>query len=372
MDPRLWIALNSLNSVGNVLFKRLILRFGSAGAVFSAQAHEMLRVDGMRPPAAKAIKEFSDWGSAEEELRRARDYGAEVVTLNDPRYPANLKETHDPPPYLYVKGELIAGDRVSVAIVGSRMASQLGKQITAKFAGELAANGITIVSGGARGIDTESHKGALSAGGRTIVVLGCGIDIAYPPENKGLFEQVAGKGAVVSEYPMGTQPLPGNFPARNRIISGIALGTLVVEAAEDSGSLITANCSVEQGREVYAVPGSVASQTSKGTNSLIKKGAKLVQVPHDILEDLFPYMKGYMKELALGDSEGGRGPEAPKIKLEPEEQKLYDIITVEPVHVDDLAEKSGVAVSRALSLLLGLELKGIVRQVPGMRYVRAL
>ena len=371
MDPRLWIALNSLNSVGNVLFKRLILRFGSAGAVFAAQAHEMLRVEGVRPPAVKAVKEFSDWGRVDEELGRARDFGAEVITLSDPRYPANLREIHDPPPYLYVKGGLIPGDKVSVAIVGSRMASQLGRQITAKFAGELAAKGITIVSGGARGIDTESHKGALSAGGRTIVVLGCGIDIAYPSENRSLFGQAAEKGAVVSEYPMGAQPLPGNFPARNRIISGIALGTLVVEAAEDSGSLITANCSVEQGREVYAVPGSVASQTSKGTNSLIKRGAKLVQGPQDILEDLFPYMKGYMKDLALGD-EGGREPEAPKIKLEPEEQKLYDIITIEPVHVDDLAEKSGVAVSKALSLLLGLELKGIVRQVPGMRYVRAL
>ena len=364
MDPRAWIALNSVPGVGKVFYKRLILRFGSPEAAFRAPEVELMRVEGARPNAVKAIKEFDAWAGAEEEVERAKEAGADIVAFSDERYPANLREVHDPPPYLYVKGTLIPEDRIAVAMVGSRMATEYGRQITGRISRELAAKGVTIVSGGARGIDTEAHKGALAAKGRTISVLGCGIDVVYPSENRELFERIAESGAVITEYPVGTPPEPGNFPKRNAIISGASLGVVVIEAADDSGSLITANCSLEQNREVYAVPGSVVSPTSRGTNSLIKKGAKLVEDARDVLEDLFPYMKGYLKELDLPERE------VPRPELGPEEETLYELISLEPAHVDTLAEKSGISVSSALSLLLGMELKGAVKQIGGMRFVR--
>jgi len=364
MDPEPWIALNSISGVGRVLYKRLILRFGSPEEVFRAPEVEIFRVEGAKLASVKAIKEFDGWNKARKEADKALENGADIVTFSDPRYPANLRETHDPPPYLYVKGRLVEGDKVSVAVVGSRKATQYGLQLTKKISGDIAAKGITIVSGGARGIDTEAHKGAIAAGGRTIAVLGCGIDVAYPAENASLFKAVAASGAVVTEYPMGTPPDAANFPQRNRIISGISMGVVVMEAANDSGSLITASCSLDQGREVYAVPGNVASPTSRGTNSLIKKGAKLVEGPEDILVDLFPYMKGYLRELDLY-----RKPER-EFDFGPDEKALLELISLEPAHIDALAEKTGVPVSKALSMLLGMELKGAIRQVAGMNFIR--
>lgn len=364
MDPGPWIALNSISGVGKVLYKRLILRFGSPEEVFRAPDVELFRVEGAKPAFVKALKEFSGWEKAREEVETARGKGADIVTFSDSRYPANLRETHDPPPYLYVKGRLVEGDKLSVAVVGSRMATQYGRQLTKKISGDIAAKGITIVSGGARGIDTEAHKGAIAAGGRTIAVLGCGIDVAYPAENAGLFKAVAESGAVVTEFPMGTPPEAVNFPQRNRIISGISMGVVVMEAADDSGSLITASCSLDQGREVYAVPGSVGSPTSRGTNSLIKKGAKLVEGPEDILVDLFPYMKGYLRELELF-----KKPEK-EFDLGVDEKGIFELISLEPAHIDALAARAGVPVSKALSLLLGMELKGAVRQVAGMNFIR--
>src|SRR5512143_1458009 len=229
MDPRAWIALHSVPGVGKVFYKRLILRFGSPEAVFAAPEVELMRVEGARPQAVRAIKEFNAWPGADEELGRAGDAGAEVVVFADERYPANLREMHDPPPYLYVKGTLIPEDRIAVAMVGSRMATPYGRQVTARMARELAAAGITIVSGGARGIDTEAHKGALAAKGRTISVLGCGIDVVYPSENRELFGSIAESGAVITEYPVGIPPEPGNFPKRNGIRSGSSLGVIVIE-----------------------------------------------------------------------------------------------------------------------------------------------
>lgn len=363
MDPAPWIALNSVSGLGPALYKRLILRFGLPEDVFRAPLVELARV-GIRPDTAKAIKEFKGHKQAEEEVLRAENLSAEIITFVDDAYPPNLKETHDPPPYLYVRGRLVPEDRVSLAVVGSRMATDPGRRMTREIAGELASKGITVVSGGASGIDTEAHKGALAAKGRTIAVLGCGIDVTYPPENGELFGQIAKNGAVVTEYPVGTPPYGGNFPARNRIISGASLGVLVMEAADGSGSLITASFALEQGREVYAVPGSVASPTARGTNGLIKKGAKLVQGTEDILLDLFPYLKGYLRELNLESAA------APEIELDPEERTLFDCISVEPSHIDWLAERSGMQISRALSVLLNMELKGAVKQISGMRFIR--
>ncbi|MBI5189515.1 MAG: DNA-protecting protein DprA [Nitrospirae bacterium] len=364
-DPRSWIALGSVSGVGNVLFKRLMLRFGTPEEVFKAPEVEIARIEGARPVVASAIKGNIDWKAADDEAGRTERHGARIVTQADPEYPANLMEIHDPPPYLYVKGSLRPDDKVAVAMVGSRMATTYGRQITRKIARELSAKGITVVSGGARGIDSEAHRGALAGKGRTVAVLGCGIDVAYPAENAELYGLIAESGAVVSEYPMGTPPEPKNFPPRNRIISGMSVGVVVIEAAGDSGSLITASYSLEQGREVYAVPGSVVSPTSRGTNSLIKKGAKLVESANDILVDLFPYMKGYLKEL---DLEGAQRP--PEPVLGQDEKALFGHVTLEPMHVDEIAAKSGMTTSQTLALLLGLELKGVVKQIGGMRYVR--
>lgn len=370
-DPVPWIALNSAAGVGKVLYKRLILRFGSPEKVFSARDGELAQVDGMGPRALHGIKDFRGWDEAKNEAEKARALGAGIIAFTDPLYPQNLKEIHDPPPYLYVLGELNAGDKISVAMVGSRNASRYGLSETKRIAKDLSARGITVVSGGARGIDTEAHRGALSGGGRTIAVLGCGIDIIYPRENGELFKKIAASGAVITEYPVGAPPDKANFPPRNRIISGISLGVIVMEAAKDSGSLITAAYSVEQNREVYALPGNVSADTSRGVNSLIKKGAKLIEGPGDVLEDLFPYMKGYLNELAL---DYGDAPEKPAVmpQLAPDEAAVYAHISLEPAHVDVIAEKSGFPVSRILSLLLDMELKGLVRQISGMNYIKEI
>ena len=361
-----------VGGVGCVLYKRLILRFESPERVFKASRSELAQVEGMGPKALKAIKDFQDWEKASDEAEKARTLGAAVVTFTDPRYPQNLKEIHDPPPYLYVKGSLAGGDKIAVAMVGSRNASQYGLAETKKIAASLAGKGVTVVSGGARGIDTQAHQGAISAGGRTIAVLGCGIDVTYPRENGELFRKIAENGAVVTEYPMGTPPDRANFPPRNRIISGISMGVIVMEAAKESGSLITAAYSVEQGREVYALPGSVGSSTSRGTHALIRNGAKLVEGPNDVLEDLLPYMKGYLKELDLEYGDKGEAPAISMPSLTADEMAVYGHISVEPAHVDVISGKTGFPVSKTLSVLLDMELKGAVRQISGMRYVREI
>jgi len=358
------MALGSVKGVGNVFIKRLLSRFHSPAEVFGATESDLSQVEGARPQAVAAILGFEGWDDVRREFERATKAGVDIIGFDDPAYPANLREIHDPPPVLYVKGTLIAEDKLAVAMVGSRQATPVGRQVTRRSARELASRGITVVSGGARGIDTEAHRGALSANGRTICVLGCGIDVCYPPENDEIFGLVAASGAVISEFPMGTQPEPNNFPRRNRIISGISLGVIVVEAAGDSGSLITASYALEQGREVYAVPGSVSSPTSRGTNSLIKRGAKLVEGPQDVLEDLFPSLKGYLREFGSHD----KAP--PALNLEDDEKALYDCISAEPVHIDALVSRSGIPASRTLAILLGMELKGAVKQVAGMRFVR--
>lgn len=362
-----WIALNSVKGVGNVFIKRLVKRFGSPEGVFGASEAELMRVEGAKETSVRAIREFSGWEDAKNELERAGRLGISIVVYNDYNYPANLREIYDPPHVLYVKGSLLPEDKVALAIVGSRMATPHGRQLTMRIARDLGSRGITIVSGGARGIDTEAHRGTLAGKGRAISVLGCGVDIAYPSENRELFGLISMSGAVVSEFPLGTPPEPNNFPRRNRIISGMSMGVLVMEATGDSGSLITASYSLEQGREVYAVPGNVSLPTSRGTNSLIKRGARLVEGAHDILADMFPNMKEYLKE--LGDE--AAEPAAVAVgNLDPEEKMLFDCIGMEPEHIDTLVARSGLPTSRALTHLLNMELKGAVKQLAGMRFIR--
>lgn len=300
--------------------------------------------------------------TATEQRELARRAEARLVLLDDAEYPAALRTIAAPPPFLLIRGALREEDALALAIVGSRHASPYGLGVAERLAFELAARGVTIVSGFARGIDTAAHRGALAAGGRTIAVLGSGVDVIYPPENRRLVPQVLERGALVSQFPMGTPALPHHFPIRNRSLAGLALGTIVVEAAERSGALITAGCAGELGREVFAVPGPTTSPTSRGTNRLIQDGAKLVQGWEDIVAELPEAWRRCLTYPAVVP--------APAPALDADEERLLALVGGEPVHVDRLIEASGVASGRTAALLLALELRGSIRQLPGQRYVR--
>lgn len=300
--------------------------------------------------------------AALEQRERAERVGARLLLLRDDDYPAQLRAVPSPPPFLLVRGEMREEDALALAIVGSRHATPYGVQAAERLASELAARGVTIVSGFARGIDTAAHRGALAAGGRTIAVLGSGVDIVYPPENRKLVSCVIERGALVSQFPMGAAALAGHFPVRNRTIAGLALGTIVVEAAERSGALITAGYAGELGREVFAVPGPITSETSRGTNGLIQDGATLVQGWEDVVAELSPVWRRCLKEPVTG--------EAPAPAPEGDEARVLGLVGGQPVHIDRVIELSGVASGRVAALLLTLELKGWVRQLPGQRYAR--
>jgi DNA processing protein len=276
--------------------------------------------------------------------------GFSVVDLRDPDYPALLKKIHYPPQRLYLRGRLIS-DEICVAVVGARQASSYGKMVAGYLGEELARRGIAVASGMARGVDTAAHRGALRGGGRTIAVLGCGIDIVYPRENRALMEEIAESGAVITEFPPGEEPKPWHFPARNRIISGMALGTVVVEAGERSGSLITANFALEEGRDVFAVPGQIRSPGSRGTHALIKQGARLVEDIRDILE-----------ELSLPIENRGKPRRAPPTF---EERKILDCLGGGGRHTDELIAESGMSAAQVTALLAVMELKGLVQREPG-------
>ena len=289
-----WLALKWVEGVGHVTFKTLVQTFGSPQEVFDAPLSSLRNMEGIGQKTASHIKSFSKWQQVEHELALTHKHHVSIITYGDPLYPKNLLNIYDFPPFLYVKGTLREDD-ICIAVVGSRLASTYGRFSTERLCRELALKGVTIVSGLARGIDTAAHKGCLAAKGRTIAVLGCGMDIIYPKENKDLFEKIPLQGAIITEFPFGTPPNGPNFPARNRIISGLSLGVVVVEASYRSGSLITARVALEQGREVFAVPGSIDADGSKGTNKLIKDGAKLIESADDILEEILPQLETSLK-----------------------------------------------------------------------------
>jgi DNA processing protein len=275
-DKLAWLALRGIPKVGPVLFHRLVQAFGSPAQVFQTPLAELRALRGVSHTLAQSILGFRQWDRVEEHLSRLGNFGAEILTLDDPGYPVRLKEIPFPPPLIFVKGEIQPKDSLALAMVGTRNASYYGKKTCRSLAKELARRGVTVVSGLARGIDTVAHLGALEGGGRTLAVLGCGMDVVYPPENLELYGRIQESGALISEYPLGTPPEAHNFPRRNRIISGLSLGVLVVEAGVKSGTQITAQCALEQGREVLAVPGPINSPTSVGPHHLIQTGAKLV------------------------------------------------------------------------------------------------
>lgn len=358
MEEFYWIGLKAVAGVGNVTFRRLLERFDSPQAALSASPSELAVVRGVTPSVIDAIGSGSWQGFAEAECRRFRSSGARLILFTSADYPKSLFEIPDPPPILYVRGELHSREP-AIAVVGSRRGTSYGLLTTGRLAEGLARHGVAVISGLARGVDTAAHKGALTAGGRTIGVLGCGIDKVYPPENRKLFDEMAEKGAIVSEFPLGTLPLAENFPRRNRIISGLSRGVLVVEAAENSGSLITAQYALEHGRDVFAVPGNITYASCKGTNRLIKQGAKLVDCVEDILE-----------ELPGHEPHGGDTPvgERRTFALTPKEAAIYELLARAPLHIDDIISQTELTAGEVSSMLLHLELKGAITPLPGMHY----
>ncbi|MBU1615340.1 DNA-processing protein DprA [bacterium] len=356
-DRKFWVALNMVKGLTPLNRKKLLDRFHSPQRVLTASFKELSEVS---ETAAKKIVEQREGLRVEEEISLAKDRDVKIVSLEDEMYPANLKAIFDPPIVIYLKGEIKKEDLIAISVVGSRMATLDGRLTAERFSSSLALMGVTVVSGMARGIDSAAHWGALKAMGRTIAVLGSGLDVIYPPENRRLFEEIAKNGAVISEFPFGAEPKGYNFPQRNRIISGLSLGVVVIEAASKSGALTTANLALEQGREVFAVPGRVSSRQSKGTNRLIKEGAKLTESVDDILEE-FEFLK---------DRLGRQGKEEKRIGLFGEEKKVYDLLSKEePMHIDILTNKSGLSPHQVASTLMGLELKNLIRQLRGKMFV---
>lgn len=355
-----WFCLKNVPGIGNHLFKRLIDRFGSPDRVFQITTQELLAVEGISTRLAAAILNYKAPQRIRTELDQIHQKGYTVITLTDTSYPLLLREIPDPPPLLYVSGNL-AGANKNIAVVGSRNATAYGISATQKLCADLTAFDITIVSGMALGIDTAAHQGALAGKGKTVAVLGSGFNKIYPAENRGLFNRISEEGAVISEFALDTEPEAHNFPIRNRIISGMSMGTIVVEASRKSGSLITARLAAEQNREVFAVPGSIHSFKSTGTHTLIKQGAKLVENAQDVLEELAVFLE----EVPM-PAEPTANPTAERIALlPPEELALYEILSPYPEHIDAIVRKTNFEPGKLLSLLLQLELKGMVQQLPG-------
>lgn len=357
-DLRYWLGFNEVRGIGPLRLRALIDYFGDVEQAWHAPVDELRRVGLDSRSLKNLLKARSDL-DLDWELERVEAVGAQMVTWENPNYPRLLLEIHDPPPLLFVKGELTEEDAWAVAVVGTRRASTYGREVTRRLAGALARSGITVVSGLARGIDGTAHRAALEAGGRTIAVFGCGIDRVYPPEHRSLAEQIAAQGALISDYPLGTPPEGRNFPPRNRIISGLSLGVLVTNAGKSSGALITAEFAGEQGRDVFAVPGSILTQGSVGTNELIQNGAKLVAEPEDILEELNLTMVAEQTK-------------ARQVLPEDDtEAALLKRLSGDPTHVDELQRRMDLPISEVTSALAMMELKGMVRQVGGMKYVVA-
>ena len=352
-----WLALNFVPGVGAIFIKRLLDRFQTPEAVFQASMKELLEVEGLGVKVASEIRKGPSEQAVKNELSSLEKSGGRIITLEDEAYPPRLRDIYDPPALLYLKGELKKEDELAISIVGSRKTTPYGRWITEKISQTLVRYGVTIVSGMARGVDSVAHWGAISGGGRTLAVLGCGVDVVYPPENRNLFSKIIEQGAVLSEFPMGSPPEGGHFPKRNRIISGLSMGVVVVEAGPDSGSLITANFALEQGREVFAIPGNVGAGGSRGTNRLIKDGAKLVESSEDILEEILPQWK---REKERIEEVKPRGPE-----LSEEEKILYEMLGETPLHIDAMIRESKFEPGKVSSLLLNLELKGLISQWPG-------
>ncbi len=357
-----WLAIHLIPGLGNLTFKKLLDRFGSPAQILSSRKRELLGVEGLRSEIAGRIvrKEFSTDPS--KVLRALEKWGGKLLTFADPAYPESLKSIHDPPMVLYLRGSGIPQNFSFVAVVGSRNPTPYGMKAAENLSQGLARRGIGVVSGLARGIDSAAHWGCLSGHGFTVAVLGTGIDTIYPSSNKKLFDEIVRMGAIISEFPLGTPPEPKNFPIRNRIISGLGKGVIVVEATMNSGSLITASVALEQGREVFAVPGSIQSFKSRGSHFLIKQGAKLVENSDDVLDELGLNYTFVPKTDTF--------KAAPSPPIEESETKIYELIGDYPIHIDDIARQGNLEPAVVSATLMRMELRGVIRQLPGKYFVR--
>ncbi|MGP8156546.1 MAG: DNA-processing protein DprA [Candidatus Acidiferrales bacterium] len=366
-----WLALALTPGLGARMAGKLLREFGSPEAIFSAS---LTALEAQRLPAAvaQAIHSHQPWSDAAKELAQVQEARCRLLTWDEPAYPSRLREIYDPPPILYVRGNIELLNRHMISIVGARRPTPYGNQMSLKLARDLADRGLIISSGMARGIDASAHKGALSsAAGVTIGILGCGIDVVYPKENRKLFEEVEQRGAIITEFPMGTFPAPQNFPIRNRIIAGMALGVVVVEGEQYSGSLITARLAMEFGREVFGVPGNATQPSSFGPNQLIKQGAKLVTGWEDVVEELPTPVRAELMPVETASAEERAA--LVEAGLGPAEKPLYDLLSVDQArHVDELVEVSGLSSSEVLAALFDLEMKSVVRQLPGKQFLKVL
>jgi len=357
-DRRYWLGFNLVRGIGAVRLRSLIQHFGDAEAAWRGTP-EQLRLAGLGEKTVARLVALRGGVDLDLLWQRVESEGVKVLTSEDDAYPARLKEIDQPPPVLFVRGEWLADDEMAVAIVGTRRITAYGRQVTDQLSGYLAANGVTIVSGLARGVDEVAHSAALAAGGRTAAVLGSGVDRVYPPENRSLAEKLMKSGALLSDYPMGTPPESGNFPPRNRIIAGLAKATIVVEAGETSGALITAEFAAEQGRDVFAVPGSILAPQSKGTNKLIQNGALPLLSPEDVLQGLH-----------LG-SAGQQRAARRLLPADDIERQVLEVLGSEPLHVDEIRNHTSLPIEKVSAALVMMELKGMVRQVGAAQYVAA-
>ena len=361
-DLARWVALSRVQGLGCVSFKKLAGHFGDPTEALSASTAALAEIQGLDQSVIDGLRNFSAWDEAEKEIIRAEKAAVKIVPFTDSSYPARLRMISDPPSLLYLKGEIRRDDEKAVAVVGSRSTSDYGRRVARDLCRGLASLGFTVVSGMARGIDGTAHETSLNAGGRTIAVLGSGVDRVYPAEHDKLYRRISENGAVISEFPMGTRPLAFNFPARNRLISGLSLGVVVVEATEKSGSLITAALALEQGREVFAVPGEVGASRSRGAHRLIRQGAKLVETVDDIVEEIAPQLL----------VRSGKTLSAPRRTLPQnlgdEFQRIFGLFQERPLQIDEVIESSRCSPSRVSEILLELELQGYIKQLPGKKY----
>ncbi len=385
-DRVAWLQLRQIPGLGPVLLLRLIRAFGSAQAAWE-QSVESLQQAGLSAALAQKVRQScspSARAQAEAELDQAERNGIRIVLYNEADYPVNLKSIYAPPPYLYIRGELQPQDRLAIAMVGTRSPSRGGLRMAGQLAGALAQRGLTIVSGFARGIDSAAHRGALEAGGRTLAVLGSGVECCYPPENRELFEQLPERGAILSELPLGAPPERKNFPPRNRIIAGLCIGVLVIEAPVKSGALISARAAMEQNRDVFAVPGSVERGLSGGCHQLIRDGATLVENEWDVLQALTMEMEQIANEIGLAEEAPSASrraeatvPQLPVRKqqvpaLTSEEEQLWSALGEAPTHIDLISRRSRMEIAQVSRILTGLQLKHLVGQAAGMQFYRVV
>jgi DNA processing protein len=375
IDIEKWLKLIRADEVGPVTFAKLIKHFGSVDAALGTSVSELSKIDGIGFKTAERIAASQDKFDVAGELKLAEKLGVWIINLDDQRYPVVLKRIYDPPPVLYVKGTLTREDNLCISIVGTRRCSLYGQEQASRFAHFLSSAGFTICSGMARGIDTAAHQGALSANGRTIAVQGCGLANIFPPENKNLFELIAQSGACISELPLRYEPLSENFPPRNRIIAGLSLGTIVIEAPLNSGAMITAKAAMDYNREVMAVPGKIDSPLSKGTHKLIKEGAKLIESVEDVMEALGYIGEQLAEHVTEAAEKAATKREKPlfdirDLKLNGNEKMIYDYLHKEPSHIEQIIGDTKLTPGSVNAGLISLRLKGVIKQLPGSLFVK--